>query len=137
MVRRTALNVVEKLVSPLSISPLMVGITHPPFLESLPVALAELGTQRALVYQAVEGSDEVPLDGNSSLVLVRNGEVEESSVSHRSLLVSVGPRSPTSRGKAVKTRPRGCYVPWKARRGHCGISSSITQPLGSGSTTKR
>lgn len=77
MVRRTALNVVEKLVSPVPGSRLMIGITHRPFLDTIPKTLIELGVQQALVYQAIEGSDEAPLDGNSSLVLVCDGEVKE------------------------------------------------------------
>src|ERR687893_1391405 len=39
MVRRTVLNVVEKIVSPVPGSRMMVGITHRPFLKSVPAAL--------------------------------------------------------------------------------------------------
>ena len=81
MVRRTALNVVEKLISPIAGSPVVVGITHRPFLETIPKALIELGIENALVYQAIEGSDEAPLDGNSSLVRIRDGETEEFTIS--------------------------------------------------------
>lgn len=77
MVRRTALNVIEKMVSPIPGSPMMIGVTHRPFLETISRALVELGVERALVYQAIEGSDEAVLDGSSSLVLVRNGGREE------------------------------------------------------------
>lgn len=77
MVRRTALNVVEKMVSPVPYAPLMVGITHRPFLETISRAFVELGVERALVYGAIEGSDEAVLDGNSSLVAVRDGGCEE------------------------------------------------------------
>lgn len=78
MVRRTALNVCEKLVSPVPRSRIMVGMTHRhPFLKTIPEALVGLGVDRALVFQAIEGSDEAPLDGNSALVWVRNGEIEE------------------------------------------------------------
>ena len=71
MVRRTALNVAEKLVSPVPGARMMVGITHRrPFLETIPDALRALGVQRAIVFQAIEGSDEAPLDVASSLVLV-------------------------------------------------------------------
>ena len=71
MVRRTALNVAEKLVSPVTGARMMVGITHRrPFLKTMPDALRMLGTERALVFQAVEGSDEAPLDGTSALLLV-------------------------------------------------------------------
>ena len=54
----------------------MVGITHRrPFLETMPDALRTLGVERALVFQAVEGSDEAPLDVASSLLLVtENGD---------------------------------------------------------------
>lgn len=93
MVRRTALNVVEKMVSPVPESPLLVGITHRSFLETVPQALAEFGVGRALVYQAVEGSDEAVLDGNSSLVLVRDGRLEELKVSPESLGLSRATRA--------------------------------------------
>lgn len=77
MVRRTALNVVEKMVSPIPGSPLMVGVTHRPFLETVSRGFVELGVERALVYQAIEGSDEAVLDVNFSLVLVKDGAREE------------------------------------------------------------
>ena len=71
MVRRTVLNVAEKLVSPVPGARMMVGITHRrPFLETMPDALRALGVERALVFQAVEGSDEAPPDGASALLLV-------------------------------------------------------------------
>ena len=82
MARRTALNVSEKLVSPVPVSAMMVGMTHrKPFLETMPEALVQLGVGRALVFQAIEGSDEAPLDGASALVVIRDGVVWETSVS--------------------------------------------------------
>jgi anthranilate phosphoribosyltransferase len=77
MVRRTVLNVVEKLVSPVPGCRFAVGITHRPFLVGVSKALVELGVDRALVYGAIEGSDEAPLDGISPLALVSNGGFEE------------------------------------------------------------
>lgn len=86
MARRTALSVSEKLVSPVSGSAMMVGMTHrKPFLETMPQALLELGVGRALVYQAIEGSDEAPLDGASALVVIRDGQAWETSVSPEGL----------------------------------------------------
>lgn len=85
MARRTSLNVVEKLVSPVPGSVRMVGVTHGSFLRSVPKALVEFGVERAVVFQAVEGSDEAPLDGKSSLVLVRGGSIEEFHVEPESL----------------------------------------------------
>lgn len=85
MVRRTVLNVVEKLVSPVSGSRLMVGMTHRPFLRSMPEALIQQGVENALVFQAIEGSDEAPLDGNSSMVRVRAGRAEWLTVAPGSL----------------------------------------------------
>ena len=102
MVRRTALNVVEKMVSPVPRSPIMVGVTHRPFLKTISEALIELGTDRALVFQAIEGSDEAILDGNSSLVLVRNGECEEFRV------------DPASLGLSRATR---AHIPWNGLEG--------------------
>lgn len=88
MARRTVLNVIEKLVSPASGSRMMVGITHGQFLDSIPEALTGLGVRRALVYQAVEGSDEAPLDGTSRLVSIRDGETERFTVPPDSLGLS-------------------------------------------------
>lgn len=76
MTRRTVLNVVEKLVSPVPGSPLTVGVTHASSIESVPKALVRLGTPLALVYQAIEGSDEAPLDGTSALALIRGDDIE-------------------------------------------------------------
>lgn len=77
MVRRTVLNVIEKLVSPVPETRFMVGITHSPFLESIPEVLSNLGVKHALIYRAIEGSDEAPLDGQSRMVVLRDDEVEE------------------------------------------------------------
>jgi anthranilate phosphoribosyltransferase len=62
MVRRTVLKVVEKIVSPVPGSRLMVGVTRRAFLKSVPAALTDLGVEDALVYAAIEGSDEAPLE---------------------------------------------------------------------------
>lgn len=85
IVRRTVLNVIEKIVSPVPGSRFLVGVTHRPFLESIPRALVRLGVEHALVFQAVEGSDEAPLDGSSSLVRVKSGELEELRIPPESL----------------------------------------------------
>ncbi len=77
MVRRTALNVVEKLVSPVPGTRFMVGITHSPFLETVPEVLRDQGVEHALIYRAIEGSDEAPLDGQSRMVVLKEGKVEE------------------------------------------------------------
>jgi anthranilate phosphoribosyltransferase len=97
-VRRTVLNVLEKLVSPIFGSRLAVGITHRPFLKSVSEALVGLGVEHALVFQAIEGSDEAPLDGNSSFIRVRNGKAEELRVPPESLGL---------------TRTTRAHIPWK------------------------
>lgn len=63
----------------------MVGVTHRPFLKSVAAALVELGVEHALVYAAIEGSDEAPLDGGAALVTVRNAATEVFSVSPESV----------------------------------------------------
>ncbi|HEX2729616.1 MAG TPA: hypothetical protein VHM16_07670 [Rubrobacteraceae bacterium] len=85
MARRTVLSVCEKMVSPVRDTRWMIGVSHRPFLETVSQALTSLGVQQALVYQAIEGSDEAPLDGSSSLVRVRGGEIEEFSAEPESL----------------------------------------------------
>lgn len=85
MVRRTVLSVSEKMVSPVPGSRWMIGVSHRSFLDTVSRALMELGVEHALVYQAIEGSDEAPLDGNSSLVRIRQGTFEEFVISPESL----------------------------------------------------
>jgi len=85
MVRRTALNVVEKIVSPVRGSRFAVGMTHRPFLSTISQTLVELGVKHALIFQAIEGSDEAPLDGNSALVRINNGGTEEFRIPPESL----------------------------------------------------
>ncbi len=63
-------------------------MNHHSHVEAVPAALAELGACRALVVQAIEGSDEAPLDGNSALVRVKSGEIEEFRVLPKSLGLS-------------------------------------------------
>ena len=96
MVRRTALNVVEKLVSPVPGTRFMVGITHSPFLETVPEVLRDQGVGHALIYRAIEGSDEAPLDGQSRMVVLKEGEVEEVRIEPETLgLTRVGRTSIT------------------------------------------
>lgn len=77
LVRRTVLNVVEKLVSPIRGSRPVVGVSHRPYLALTASALVRLGVRDALVVQAIEGSDEAPLDGTSAVVAVRDGRPQE------------------------------------------------------------
>lgn len=93
MTRRTVLNVVEKIVSPVPGSHMMVGLTHRAFLMSVPAALTDLEIKHALVYGVIEGSDEASLGGTSSLVRVRNGETEEFRVSPDSVGLSQATRA--------------------------------------------
>lgn len=93
MARRTVLNVVEKLVSPVRDSRFFVGVSHRPFLTSVAEALARLGVEHALVVQAIEGSDEAPLDANSGIARVRDGGIEELRIPPRSLGLSRVTRS--------------------------------------------
>lgn len=93
MARRTVLNVVEKLAPPVPEAPLLVGVTHASSLATVPETLRLLGAPFALVYAAVEGSDEAPLDGTSPLVLVRDGEARRTTIEPRSLGLGKATRS--------------------------------------------
>lgn len=99
LTRRTVLSVCEKLVSPMPGSRFMIGVSHRPFLNHVAQALMQLGVEDALVYQAIEGSDEAPLDGSSSLVRVRDGACEEFTV------------APESLGLPRATK---AHIPWKS-----------------------
>lgn len=98
MARRTVLSVCEKMVSPAPDSPMMVGVSHKSFLMTISRALMDLGVEHALVYQAIEGSDEAPLDGSSALIRVRGDELEEFTVAPESLGL---------------TRATKAHIPWE------------------------
>lgn len=115
MARRTVLSVCEKMVSPAPDSPMMVGVSHKSFLMTISRALMDLGVEHALVYQAIEGSDEAPLDGSSALVRVRDGELEEFTV--------VAPES------LGLTRATKAHIPWK---GPDSEKESLLAALGGG-----
>ena len=114
MARRTVLNVIEKLVSPVPGSRFLVGVTHRPFLKSVPEALVGLGVKHALVVQAIEGSDEAPLDGNSSLVRVRSDGFETLCVRPESLGL---------------TRATRAHIPWKGAQDE---EQAVLEALGGG-----
>lgn len=85
MARRTVLSVSEKMVSPVPETRWMIGVSHRSFLDTVSQALVDLGVEHALVYQTIEGSDEAPLDGSSSLVRIRRGTFEEFTILPESL----------------------------------------------------
>jgi anthranilate phosphoribosyltransferase len=116
MARRTALSVSEKLVSPVGGSSMMVGMTHrKPFLETMPQALVELGVRRALVFQAIEGSDEAPLDGASAIVLIEDGQTWETTVSPEELGLGK-----VSRSELPAPDEEGEHPAWSALMGEPG-----------------
>jgi len=114
MARRTVLSVCEKMVSPAPDSPMMVGVSHKSFLMTISRALMNLGVEHALVYQAIEGSDEAPLDGSSALIRVRDGELKEFTVIPESLGL---------------TRATKAHIPWK---GPDSEKESLLAVLGGG-----
>ena len=89
MVRRTPLSVAEKLAAPALGARTVARMMHRrPCLQTMPEAPMSLGVERALVFQAIEGSDEAPLNGNSALVEVNGGGYREFRVSPDSLGLS-------------------------------------------------
>jgi anthranilate phosphoribosyltransferase len=67
----------EKLVSPVRGARFVVGVSHRTYLRLVAESLAGLGVRDALVVQAMEGSDEAPLDGGSTMVALRDGVPHE------------------------------------------------------------
>lgn len=105
MARRTSLNVLEKFVGPVPAAHPFVGVTHRLFLRTIPETLLTLGVERALVAQTIEGSDEAPLDGASSLVLISRSRSETHQIEPESLGL----------GRATKTD-----VPWRGMENEAG-----------------
>lgn len=114
--RRTVFSVAEKLVSPLPETRFMVGVTHRPFLRTIAETLRYLAVEHALVYQAIEGSDEAPLDGSSSLFRVREDHIEEFTV------------APESLGLPRATR---ASIPWHGPDAECEGLRAIFENSGS------
>lgn len=71
---RTVFHTLAPLINPANAPSQFLGVAHWPFAEKLAGVLKNLGVKRALLFQGVEGSDELPLRESIRMVELKEGE---------------------------------------------------------------
>ncbi len=74
---RTVFNILGPLTNPAGASRQVVGVGDPTKVDVVAAALAELGTERALVIHSDDGLDEISIGGSTRILDVRAGETKE------------------------------------------------------------
>lgn len=97
---RTVFHTLAPLINPGNAPAQILGVAHWPFAEKLAEVLKNLGVERALVFQGVEGADELPMRESLTLVELRRGETDTITVSPADLGISV-------EGRELKTGDAG------------------------------
>jgi anthranilate phosphoribosyltransferase len=87
---RTVFHTLAPLVNPGNAPAQILGVAHWPFAQKLAEVLRDLGVQRALVFQGIEGADELPLGESLRMVELRGGETETISISLPGLGIDPG-----------------------------------------------
>lgn len=67
-------HTVARMLNPSRARVHLLGIAHRPYLERMAFALRTLGAERALIVDGVEGSEQLPLDGEAGVCELRDGE---------------------------------------------------------------
>jgi anthranilate phosphoribosyltransferase len=78
---RTIFNFLGPLTNPAGARHQVIGVSDPAKLETLAAALAELGTESALVVSSADGLDELSVSGTTRVVELGNGELTTYDVS--------------------------------------------------------
>ncbi len=78
---RTIFNLLGPLTNPAGAKRQVIGVSDPSKLETLAAALAELGTESALVVSSADGLDEFSVSGTTRVVELGNGELTTYDVS--------------------------------------------------------
>ena len=78
---RTIFNLLGPLTNPAGASRQVIGVSDPARLETMAAALAELGTDRALVVSSADGLDELSVSGTTQVVELREGQLASYEVS--------------------------------------------------------
>jgi anthranilate phosphoribosyltransferase len=72
---RTIFNFLGPLTNPAGATRQVIGVSDPAKLETMAAALAELGTERALVVSSADGLDEFSVSGTTRVVELRDGRL--------------------------------------------------------------
>jgi len=78
---RTIFNFLGPLTNPAGAKRQVIGVSDPSRIETLALALAELGTESALVVSSADGLDELSVSGTTRVVELKDGELTAYDVS--------------------------------------------------------
>ena len=78
---RTIFNFLGPLTNPAGAKRQVIGVSDPARIEALALALAELGTESALVVSSADGLDELSVSGTTRVVELKDGRLEVYDVS--------------------------------------------------------
>jgi anthranilate phosphoribosyltransferase len=78
---RTIFNFLGPLTNPAGATRQVIGVSDGAMLETMAAALAELGSERALVVSSADGLDEFSVSGSTRVVELRDGQLESYDVS--------------------------------------------------------
>jgi anthranilate phosphoribosyltransferase len=73
---RTIFNFLGPLTNPAGATRQVIGVSDPRYLETIAAALAELGTERALVVSSADGLDELSASGSTRVVELKGGKID-------------------------------------------------------------
>lgn len=73
---RTIFNFLGPLTNPAGATRQVIGVSDPRYLETIAAALAELGTERALVVSSADGLDELSASGSTRVVELKRGKID-------------------------------------------------------------
>ena len=73
---RTIFNFLGPLTNPAGATRQVIGVSDPSYLETIAAALAELGTERALVVSSADGLDELSASGSTRVVELKGGKID-------------------------------------------------------------
>lgn len=93
---RTIFHTLAPLINPANAPSQVLGVAHWPFAKKLAEVLKNLGVEQALVFQGVEGADELYLRESLKLVELRGGKTKTAAISPADLGISMD-------GKELKT----------------------------------
>jgi anthranilate phosphoribosyltransferase len=88
---RTIFNFLGPLTNPAGASRQLIGVSDPAYLEKMAGALVLLGTEHALLVTGEDGVDELSISAPTTVVEVRDGELERYTVTPEEVGVERGP----------------------------------------------
>ncbi len=99
---RTLMNCMGPLLNPLSVRRQMIGVYDRALVPTLAAALAQLGSERALVVHGSDGLDEVTITGPTHAALLDAGTVRELTIYPQTLGIRLAPGDALRGGDAAE-----------------------------------